>query len=459
MNRPELAPVVRSLAAASMLLAATWLFPSAARADISTVYNGDGCKVQEASDASRVTRSGGAITVPTASFVSVMCPITKLTSGPGITNDQLYWAAVNVYSPTSGSVSCNLKVASAFFAGPSGTNVEGSDPATGKRSYTGTGTGNINFSSGLPKTAYWTNSTRWSYPYLSCTIRTGAKINTYTINERGSTQANHRIYGPAHCQPGDGAEYFFVEGDSTQRGGYVEGTEMFMWTCDIPSTAARGLQASVGPSISGDAPFKTSTNFGTHYYTIPPNPVGTSFTEFPTKIARHTYGAGARTLIFWQQPNAADTGDPKVFSFRTMPPQAISRSGWTVTASVNTGAVGQAIDGNAGTRWTTNTAQVNGQWFEIDLGTPNQTFQRIVLDTSGSANDFPHQFEVHTSNDRATLSSASTIIGTGSGSSNGGAVTTIDVLPSMSRYIRIYQKGAKSNWWSIHEVNVYNAQQ
>ena len=107
-----------------------------------------------------------------------------------------------------------------------------------------------------------------------------------------------------------------------------------------------------------------------------------------------------------------------------------------------------AVDGNANTRWTTETPQRFGQWFQLDLG-DIQTVGSVTLDSSGSLNDEPAHFTVATSTNGSIFSATTS----GSGSSNG--ITTIDFSDRSARYIRITQTGNKSfHWWSIHEISV-----
>jgi hypothetical protein len=124
----------------------------------------------------------------------------------------------------------------------------------------------------------------------------------------------------------------------------------------------------------------------------------------------------------------------------------LSRTGWHVTASPSSGGEGQAIDGNAGSRWTSGTGQAPGHWFRVDMGAP-QTFDRIVLD-SGTGNDYARGFRVEMSNDAATW----TTLASGSGT---GQTTSIPLAVSTARYLRIVQTGTAGNWWSIHELDVF----
>jgi sialate O-acetylesterase len=132
--------------------------------------------------------------------------------------------------------------------------------------------------------------------------------------------------------------------------------------------------------------------------------------------------------------------------------QILNRSGWQASASSSGGSdpVSNALDGNNGTRWSTGAGQANGQWFQVDMGSV-KTFQRVVLDASGSDGDYPRGYQVQVSNDGVNWGSP---VATGAGSS---AITTINFTPQTARYIRVTQTGSNSGWWSIHEFNVYGA--
>jgi hypothetical protein len=131
---------------------------------------------------------------------------------------------------------------------------------------------------------------------------------------------------------------------------------------------------------------------------------------------------------------------------------ALPRGGWNVSASSSNGGEppANAIDGNNNTRWTTGQAQVNGQWFQVDLGTP-QTFFGIEMDAGPSVNDYPRGFQVYVSNDGNNWGSP---IATGAGSSQQVSVTATS---QTARYIRLIQTGSASQWWSVHEFNVLAA--
>jgi putative cell wall-binding protein len=129
--------------------------------------------------------------------------------------------------------------------------------------------------------------------------------------------------------------------------------------------------------------------------------------------------------------------------------RALSRIGWTATASPNGNAAAVAFDGNGSTRWNSS-FQKPGDQYVLNLGSP-QTFNRVALDNQAkSANDFPHGYEVYVSSDGKDFGTA---IATGTGTPK---VTTITFPTQTAQYIKIVQTGTESaKYWSIEELYVY----
>lgn len=127
----------------------------------------------------------------------------------------------------------------------------------------------------------------------------------------------------------------------------------------------------------------------------------------------------------------------------------LDSSDWTLSANAGANDVYLAIDGIDATRWTTGAVQTSGQEFIIDLGSA-QAFDRLVLDTTQSANDYPRQYAVAVSDDGNDWSN----VASGFGSSD--SPTVIDFSDQNAAQIRITQLGsATANWWSIHELSLY----
>jgi glucosylceramidase len=126
----------------------------------------------------------------------------------------------------------------------------------------------------------------------------------------------------------------------------------------------------------------------------------------------------------------------------------LPRGGWTASASASspTEPAGRAIDGDPATRWSTGRGMQSGDWFQIDLGS-EQTFNQVVLDTTGSSGDSARRYELFVSNDGTNWGQP---IATGPGS----PVNNILVPQVTGRYIRVVNQGGAGSWWSIHELNV-----
>jgi len=129
-----------------------------------------------------------------------------------------------------------------------------------------------------------------------------------------------------------------------------------------------------------------------------------------------------------------------------------NRSDWVLSASDNEGGLHNAIDGDTSTRWSTRQTQREGQFFQIDMSSV-ETISRVVLNTTGSRNDFPREFTVLLSTDGNNFESVAA--GTGY-----DKITVIDFAAQDAQYVRIEQSGSSNRfWWSIHELNVFRTAQ
>jgi glucosylceramidase len=151
----------------------------------------------------------------------------------------------------------------------------------------------------------------------------------------------------------------------------------------------------------------------------------------------YTLPGGALATFTWPRSRQLDDG------YELLP-----LHGATATA-VPTGETPQgAVDDDASTRWSTDTAQTPGQQLQVDLG-DRETFRRVVLDTGASTGDFARSWTLQVSNDASgwrTLAS-----GTGT-----GQLTTIDVPRTHARYLRVVSTGSADNWWSVADLRLYD---
>jgi len=129
----------------------------------------------------------------------------------------------------------------------------------------------------------------------------------------------------------------------------------------------------------------------------------------------------------------------------------LNRDSWSVSSNNNTGDASFAIDGDDETRWTTRQDQTDGQYFLVDFN-ETHTVNQVVLDTSGSSNDYPRGYELQFSTNGLNF----TTIAAGEPSASG--ITTINFSDRTAGMIRIIQTGSNDRfWWSIHEINILSA--
>lgn len=128
----------------------------------------------------------------------------------------------------------------------------------------------------------------------------------------------------------------------------------------------------------------------------------------------------------------------------------LDRSNWVLASSHNNNQVGRMLDNSASTRWSTGTSQSPDQYITIDL-TETLNFNRIVLDSSNSPNDYPRSYSVFVSSDGQSWGTPA-ISGIGD-----RPIVTIELADQTARYIKITQTGSSQNyWWSIHELTIFN---
>lgn len=137
-------------------------------------------------------------------------------------------------------------------------------------------------------------------------------------------------------------------------------------------------------------------------------------------------------------------------TFSLLQRSEIDRSEWKVSASHNSGATKNAIDGKMDTRWATGSSQMPGQWFTIDLGAEKR-IEKIVVDAAGSGGDYPRGYAVHLSNDGKSWGEP---VAEGKGTK---ALLEIAVPSKSGRFIKIVQTGKDGMFWSIYDLKVIQA--
>lgn len=154
----------------------------------------------------------------------------------------------------------------------------------------------------------------------------------------------------------------------------------------------------------------------------------------PTSVSVTVYGQASTALPFTVLTSAT----------------ALPRAGWTASASSSPfGDVpANAIDGNIDTRWSTGHPMTKGDWFQVDMGSP-QTFSQVAMDSGGSAGDYARGYQVFVSADGANWGSP---IASGTGR---GRLVVARFATQIVRYVRVVETQESGSWWSIAEFYAF----
>jgi glucosylceramidase len=109
---------------------------------------------------------------------------------------------------------------------------------------------------------------------------------------------------------------------------------------------------------------------------------------------------------------------------------------------------GNAVDGDASTRWTSGQAQQPGQYLRVDLDRPVQ-FRRVAIDSGGNLGDYARGWVLAVSLDGTTWRTVAAGTGT-------GQLTTVDLPRTRARHLRVTTTAAAGNWWSVADFRLYD---
>ncbi|HEV7815003.1 MAG TPA: discoidin domain-containing protein [Janthinobacterium sp.] len=154
-------------------------------------------------------------------------------------------------------------------------------------------------------------------------------------------------------------------------------------------------------------------------------------------------------------PLALVSVDPTKVTVAVVPPPAgspyLDRTGWTATSNPpsNPGRdqISNMFDGDTTTRWSTDTVQVPGMYFIVDMKAV-KTFDTLAIKADG--NDVANGYEIYLSNDGLTWGTA---VAKGNDQSQ---TLTLSLGVQNARYIKMVQTGSSQAWWSIDEFKVGN---
>ncbi|NOX22654.1 MAG: cellulase family glycosylhydrolase [Actinobacteria bacterium] len=131
---------------------------------------------------------------------------------------------------------------------------------------------------------------------------------------------------------------------------------------------------------------------------------------------------------------------------------ALDRSDWSATSSAGTAS--NMLDGDLTTRMSSGATQSGSEWAQLDLGVPT-LMNRILIDAGSWTTGWPAEYEVLVSDDASTWRSVARADGTPPATVT-SEITTTRFAPQIARYVRVKQLGAKSQYWSIAEINLFS---
>ena len=335
----------------------------------------------------------------------------------------------------------------------------------------GSGIANVNWFKFVSTGAPTATATRTNTPVAPTATATQTRTSTPTATPAsGALSRTGWVATASSSGPGD-IPANALDGNATTRWSTGAGQANGQWFhVDMLSGKTFNQITIDASSSTGDYPAGYQvfvSNDGTNWGSAVASGAGSAqliTVSFATQTARYikvvqTGSSGSWWSLheFNVYGSAGPTSTPVPTATRTATPAAsctgavLSRSGWAPSAS-STGAgdaTANTLDGNAATRWSSGAAQANGQWFQVDMLSA-RTFCKLTLDAGTSTGDYPRGYQVFVSNDGSNWGSA---VASGSGT---GQLVTINFATQTARYVRVVQTGSIGNWWSMHELNIYN---
>ena len=126
---------------------------------------------------------------------------------------------------------------------------------------------------------------------------------------------------------------------------------------------------------------------------------------------------------------------------------ALSKTGWTATATNNNGSAGLVIDGNNSTEYLTNGWSWSADNYTIDMKS-NQTFTKIIRKVDSGW--YPRGWTIYVSTDGANWGTA-----IASGTCTNGNDITSTFSSKTARYIKVVLTANQGNYWGEFEATVY----
>jgi hypothetical protein len=278
-------------------------------------------------------------------------------------------------------------------------------------------------------------------------------LNVFGPSPAFAPVALTRVGWQASANPGNGSARNAIDGSASTR-----------WTTASPQvTSGQYFQVDMGvPRVFTQVTLDT-TGSASDYPRGFAVYVSADGVNWGTPIVTGSGTGPVTTITFgWQTARfvrVAQTGSSSsswsIYEFNVygVDRPVFDRTGWVATASLTcqSDVPAHVLDGDIATRWSTGVPQANNnQWLQIDMQI-DHTFSELRLDSGTSNGDYSRGYSVFVSEDGVNWGNA---VATGTGTAQ---IVTILFPLQTARFIRINQTGTATNWWSVHELNVYGA--
>ncbi len=128
---------------------------------------------------------------------------------------------------------------------------------------------------------------------------------------------------------------------------------------------------------------------------------------------------------------------------------AISKAGWSGSASLNNADAAKAYDASLSVAWDSGAAQDIGQWYKLDLGALT-SIGKLIISSANFTTKYPRNYKIEVSKDNTNYINIKEVQG------NAATTLLIDFTQDSYRYIKITLTGADAATWAISEIYLYS---
>ena len=215
--------------------------------------------------------------------------------------------------------------------------------------------------------------------------------------------------------------------------------ELDMAVPGSPGDYARGYLVEVSDNASSWATVASCGGTGT-----------SEIVSFPAQTARYVRVLLTVAASSWwsiDEFNLYGTGCSSALSG-----YVLDRSGWAASTNAHPGsadAPANALDGNLSSRFSTDTDQVAGLYYQVDLRSA-QVFDELEMVVPGSPSDYARAFVVEVSDNASSWATVAACTGS-------SPAESVRFPAQTARYVKVVLTAGAAAWWSIDELNLYSA--